>query len=62
MMYSKELLKKLENAESDIEIISIAKENGVELTAQEAKSLFAELNDSAELSDDILTDVSGGFI
>ena len=38
----------------------LAKENGIELTEEEAQAYFAQLNKSGELSDDELDAVAGG--
>ena len=61
MQLNKELLEKAKNAENAEELVAIAKENGIELTAEEAKTYFAKLNTkSGELSDDELDNVAGG--
>ncbi len=56
-----ELLEKAKQAKSAEELIALAKENGVELTAEEANTYFAKLNPkNGELSDDELDQVAGG--
>ena len=61
-MSKEELIAKLKEAKSADEILVLAKENGVELSEEKAKELFAELNASGELSDDDLDKVAGGNI
>ena len=60
-MNKEELIAKLKEAKSADEILALAKENGIELTEEKAKELFAELNASGELSDEELDEVAGGF-
>ncbi len=56
-----DLLEKAKNAKSAEELVKLAKENGIELTAEEAKSYFAKLNaKEGELADDELDSVAGG--
>ncbi len=56
-----ELLEKAKKAKNPEELLSMAKENSVELTNDEAKTYFARLNPKeGELNDDDLDDVSGG--
>ncbi len=60
---SEEMLEKLRNAESAEEIVSIAKEYGREVTAEQAQELLDRLKAGAsegELSDDLLEAVAGG--
>ncbi len=55
-----ELLEKAELAKSAEELLALAKENGAEITAEEANTYFAGLNPkTGELSDE-LNDVAGG--
>ena len=61
-MNKEELIAKLKEAKSADEILALAKENGIELSEEKAKELFAELNVSGELSDDDLDKVAGGNI
>ena len=42
------------------ELVALAKENGIELTSEEAEEHFARLNKSGELSDEELDNVVGG--
>ncbi len=56
-----ELIEKAKNAKTTEELLAMAKENGVELTTEEANAYFAQLNPkSGELSDDELDNVAGG--
>ena len=55
-----ELIAKAKTAESAEKLFEIAKENGVELTAEEAKTYFAQLNANGAVSDDELDGVAGG--
>ena len=56
-----EMIEKAKAAKSAEELLEIAKANGVEMTADEAKSYFAQLNPkSGELDDDDLDSVAGG--
>lgn len=55
------LFKKAVNAKSAEELLSLAKENGVELTEGEAETYFLKLNSKeGELADDELDSVAGG--
>ena len=56
-----EMIEKAKAAKSAEELLEIAKANGVELTAEEAATYFAQLNPkSGELDDDDLDSVAGG--
>ena len=56
-----EMIEKAKAAKSAEELLEIAKANGVELTADEAATYFAQLNPkSGELDDDDLDNVAGG--
>jgi predicted ribosomally synthesized peptide with nif11-like leader len=56
-----EMIEKAKAAKSAEEILSLAKANGVEMTADEAATYFAQLNPKiGELSDDDLDNVAGG--
>ena len=56
-----ELIEKAKTAKTVEELVEIAKANGVELTAEEAKTYFAQINPkSGELDDDDLDNVAGG--
>ena len=60
MNFSKELLEKAKKAKSAEELLALAKEENVTLTAEEATKAFAELHRTGELSDEELDNVSGG--
>ena len=61
MEMNKELLAKAKEAKNPDELMSLAKENGIELTAESAASCFERLNSkTGELSDSELDNVSGG--
>ena len=56
-----EMIEKAKAAKSAEELFEIAKANGVEMTADEAATYFAQLNPkSGELNDDDLDNVAGG--
>ena len=55
-----ELIAKAKAAKSAEELLALAKENKVELTEEEAKTYFAQLNANGALSDDELDAVAGG--
>ena len=56
-----EMLEKAKAAKTAEELYEIAKANGVEMTADEAATYFAQLNPkSGELDDDDLDNVAGG--
>lgn len=55
-----ELIGKAKKLESAEEIITLAKENGIELTADEAAAYYGNLHKSGELDDNELDNVSGG--
>ena len=57
---TKEILQKLRAAKSPEELMDIAKANGAELTAEQAKAAYDRLCGSGELSDDDLEKVAGG--
>ncbi len=55
-----QLLAKAKQAKNTEELIALAKENGVELTAESAKAYFDQLHKDGELADDELDQVAGG--
>ena len=56
-----EMIEKAKAAKSAEDLLALAKENNVEMTADEAKTYFAQLNPkSGELDDDDLDAVAGG--
>ena len=61
MKLSHEIVEKIKSAGSPDEVLAIAKECNVEMTPDEAKSYFEQIN-SHELDDDLLDGVSGGWL
>ncbi len=58
---NKELLEKAKMAKSPEELTLLAKENGFDLTEEEANTYFTRLNHkSGEVADDELEDAAGG--
>ena len=56
-----EMIEKAKAAKSAEDLLALAKENNVEMTADEAATYFAQLNPkSGELDDDDLDNVAGG--
>ena len=55
-----ELIAKAKEANTPEELLALAKENGIDLTEDEAKTYFAQLNTDGSVSDDDLDGVSGG--
>ena len=55
-----ELIAKAKTAKSAEELLALAKENNVELTEEEAKTYFEQLNANGAVSDDELELVAGG--
>jgi predicted Zn-ribbon and HTH transcriptional regulator len=55
-----ELIAKAKAAKSAEELLALAKENNVELTEEEAKTYFEQLNANGTVSDDELNAVAGG--
>ena len=56
-----EMIEKAKAAKSAEDLLALAKENNVEMTADEAKTYFAQINPkSGELDSDELEAVSGG--
>ena len=60
MEFTQEQITKAKAAKSVEELLAIAKENGMELTEEEAAKYFAEWHKEGELSDEELNNVSGG--
>ena len=60
MEFTKEMIEKAKAAKSVEELAEIAKAEGIELTAEEAKMHFDELHKTGELSDEELDNVAGG--
>ena len=60
MTFTNEQIIKAKAAKTAEELLAMAKESGIEMTAEQAAKYFAELNKQGELSDDELTSVAGG--
>lgn len=58
--FTAEQIEKAKQAKSAEELITLAKENKIELSAEEAKEYFERMNKSGELSDEELDSVAGG--
>jgi len=58
--FTPEQIARAKAAGSPEELVSLAKENGVELTEDQADAYFGQLNKSGEMSDDELGNVAGG--
>ena len=59
--FTAEMIEKAKAAKNAEELLIIAKENNVEMTANEAKTFFEQMNPkSGELDDDELDTVAGG--
>ncbi len=59
--FNAEMIEKAKTVKSAEELLELVKANGVEMTADEAATYFAQLNPkSGELSDDELDNVAGG--
>lgn len=61
MKLTQEIIEKAKAAGSAEELLAIAKANGVEMTADEAKTYFEQLNANS-LDEDLLEGVAGGFL
>ena len=58
---SSELLQKIHACKTPEELVALAKENNIELTAEKAAAYFAEQSElEVELSDEQLNKVAGG--
>lgn len=61
MNLTSEIMEKAKQAKSADALLTIAKENGMEMTEEEAKAYFAQLHPaSGEIADDELENVAGG--
>lgn len=59
--FNSELIKKAKEAKTAEELMELVKESGMEMTAEEAASCFAQLNaQQGEILDDELENVVGG--
>ena len=59
-MDKKELIAKAKEAKSAEELLSLARENNIELTREQAKEYYDRLHATGELTDDDLEKVAGG--
>ena len=60
MEFNGEFFEKAKKASSTQELLSLAKENGIEVTEEEAAAYFAQMKKNGELSDEELDNVAGG--
>lgn len=60
MTFDQALVEKAKEAKSVEELLALAKDTGIELTAEEAEAYYAQLHADGELADDELENVSGG--
>ncbi len=60
MEINKELIAKAKECETAQELLSLAKENGIEMNEEQANSLFAQLNKTGEISEEELENTAGG--
>lgn len=58
--FTPELIEKAKQAKSAEELAALAKENGIDISDDEAEEYFERLNKSGELSDEELDGVAGG--
>ena len=59
--FNAEMIEKAKTVKSAEELLAIAKENGIDMTADEAKTYFEQINENS-LDDDLLEGVAGGWI
>ena len=59
--FTPELIAKAKAAKSAEELLALAKENNVEMTEEQAKIYFEQLNANGTVSDDELDIVAGGL-
>ena len=60
MNISKELIEKAKTAKTAEELLEMAKEESIEMSAEQAAEYFVTIHASGELSDEELDNVSGG--
>ena len=60
MKLTKELIEKAKTAKTAEELIQMAKAENIEMTAEEADKVYAELHKTGELADEELDNVAGG--
>ena len=59
MEFTKEMIEKAKTAKTAEELLTLAKAENIELTAEQAAKAFDELNKSGELSDEELENAAG---
>ena len=59
--FNAEMIEKAKTVKSAEELLAIAKENGIDMTADEAKTYFEQINANS-LDDDLLEGVAGGWL
>ena len=60
MNITPELIESAKKAKSIEELLTLAKENGFELSEEEAKAYYEQFHKTGEMSDDELDNVAGG--
>ena len=60
--YTPDLIAKAKAAKSSEELFELAKVNGMEITKEDARTYFDQLNATGVVSDDELDVVAGGFL
>ncbi len=60
MNITPELIESAKKAKSIEELLTLAKENGFELSEEEAKAYYEQFHKTGEMSDDELNNVAGG--
>ena len=60
MNITPELIESAKKAKSIEELLALAKENGFELSEEEAKAYYEQFHKTGEMSDDELDNVAGG--
>lgn len=58
---NKEFIAKAQAAKSPEELFSLARENNIEMTEEQAKVIFDHHHEGGELEDEELEDAAGGF-
>ena len=61
MKLTQEMMEKARAAKTAEDLLLLAKENGIEMTADEAQTYFEQIN-ANKLDDDLLEGVSGGWV
>ena len=61
MKLTQEMMEKARAAKTAEDLLLLANENGIEMTADEAQTYFEQIN-ANKLDDDLLDGVSGGWV